>query len=172
MRRLLRRFGGCQRGAAALEFALVAPMLILLHLGTVETIDTWEAYRRVAHIAAALADLTAQNRSVAQPDLDDIMKAGDVMILPYPSGMLGERISSLSADSSGAVTTDWSVQRAWTQGGAASVPAGYLQPGESVIVADVTFKTQALFGLVMPKSLTMQSHAYVRPRLSNQVLKG
>lgn len=168
---LLRRLWRSRRGAAALEFALVAPVMILFHLGTVECVQAWEAHRRVVHIASALADLTAQNRSVTSADLDDILQAGALMIAPFPAASLGERVASLTADSSGAVSVDWSATRNWTGGGAPSVPVGYLQPNESVIVADVSFSCAALFGLVLPKTLTMQKHAYLRPRLSDQVAK-
>ena len=116
-------------------------------------------------------DLTAQNQSVTSAQMTDILLAGSLLISPYPAANLGERIASVTADSSGVVKPDWSVTSNWTTGGTASVPAGYLQPGESVIVADVTFKNQALFGLVLPKVFTIQAHAYLRPRLSSQVLK-
>jgi Flp pilus assembly protein TadG len=168
MRRFLRRLFGCQRGAAAIEFALVGPMLIVLHLGTVETVQAWEAHRRVAHIASAIADLAAQNRSVSQADLDDILKAGSLLITPFPDSALGARVASITATSSG-TKIDWQDARNWTAGGSPSVPAGYLQTGETVIVADVTFNHQTLFGLVLPSALAMRSQAYLRPRLSGQV---
>jgi Flp pilus assembly protein TadG len=165
---LLRR---CERGAAAMEFALVAPIMILFHFGAVEVVQAWEAQRRVAHVASALADLTAQNRSVTSADLDDILLAGTLMVSPFPTTKLGERIASLTANASGTVAVDWSVTRNWTTGGTPSAPAGYLQANESVIVAEVTFGHDALFGLVLPSVFTMQKKAYLRPRLSQQVQK-
>lgn len=171
MSRFLRRLRRCERGVAATEFALVAPIMILLHFGVVEVVQAWEAHRRVAHVASALADLTAQNRTVTASDLDDILAAGALMISPFPETSLGERIASLTADASGAVKMDWSASRNWTASGAPSVPAGYLQANESVIVAEATFGHRAMFGLVLPSALTMQKKAYLRPRLSQQVQK-
>lgn len=171
MRRLAKLVRRCERGAVAVEFALLAPFLILLHLGMVEMVQAWGAHRRTAHIAAAMADLTAQARAVSTSDLNDIMAAGAVMIAPYPSDTLGERIASISMNSSGATNVDWAATRNWTAGGAPTVPAGYLQPGESVIVAHVTYRHEALFGLVLPGLTTFEKRAYLRPRLSSQVGK-
>jgi hypothetical protein len=108
---------------------------------------------------------------VTSADLDDILLAGTLMVSPFPTTKLGERIASLTANASGTVAVDWSVTRNWTTGGTPSAPAGYLQANESVIVAEVTFGHDALFGLVLPSVFTMQKKAYLRPRLSQQVQK-
>ncbi|MDB5445089.1 MAG: hypothetical protein JWQ97_406 [Phenylobacterium sp.] len=171
VRRLVQILRRNQGGAAAIEFALVAPIMIVFHLGSVELVQGWEAHRRVAHIAAALADLTAQNRSVSDANLTDILQAGAVLVTPFADSNLSERVSSLSANAGGSVSVDWTASRNWTAAGAPSVPAGYLQANESVIVADVSYRHQALFGLVLPVTMTIQKHAYLRPRLSNQVAK-
>jgi Flp pilus assembly protein TadG len=171
MIRFLRRLGGCERGAAAMEFGLIAPILIVFHLGAVEVVQAYEADRRVGHVAAAVADLTAQNRTVTTAGLDDIMLAGSLLMAPFPSSQLGERITSFTANATGTVQQDWSVTKNWTASGAPAVPTGYLAANESVIVVDVTYAHSALFGLVLTKALTMQSHAYLRPRLSTSVVK-
>jgi Flp pilus assembly protein TadG len=168
---LLKLARRCEQGAVAVEFALMMPFLFLLHFGAVEMIQAWGAHRRAAHVAAALADLTAQSRSVTTANLDDIMAAGAVMLAPYPADTLGERIASLTMGADGKVSNDWTVTKNWTAGGSPSAPAGYLQPGESVIVAHVTYEHKALFGLVLPGVTKMEKVAYLRPRLSNQVTK-
>jgi Flp pilus assembly protein TadG len=171
MSRIVRLLRRCERGAAAMEFGLIAPLLFLFHFGVVEVVQAWEAHRRVDHVASTLADLTAQNRSVSATDLDDILAVGALILSPFPTAKLGERISSLSANASGTVAVDWTVSRNWTAGGTPSAPTGYLAASESVIVAEVTFGHDALFGLVLPSVFTMQKTAYLRPRLSQQVQK-
>jgi Flp pilus assembly protein TadG len=171
MRRLIRLWLDCRRGAAALEFALVAPILIVFHLGSVELVQAWEAHRRAAHIAAALADLVAQNRTVSDAELADILKAGPMLMDPFPASNVGERISSISANAWGNITVDWSATSNWTAGGTPSIPNGFLSANESVILAEVTYAHSALFGLVLPGTFTIQKRAYLRPRLSNQVGK-
>jgi Flp pilus assembly protein TadG len=170
MRRLARRLGRDERGLAAMEFAFVAPILIFLHLATVECVQAWEAYRRVTHIASAIADITAQNNTVTAAQMQDILAAGSTLIAPFSSASLGERVSSMTADASGTPKVDWSSTLNYTAAAAPSVPAGSLSAGQSVIVADVTYSVPSMFGLVLPSTITFAKHAYLTPRLSTQVV--
>lgn len=171
MKRLARRLLRDERGLAVAEFAFVAPILILLHLGTVECVQAFEAYRRVTHIAAAIADITAQNATVTSAQMTDILTVGTTLIAPFPNAQLGERVSSMTADASGTAKLDWSVTQNYTATAAPSVPAGLLGANQSVIVADVTYSVPSMFALVLPKTVTMTRHAYFSPRLSVQVAK-
>jgi Flp pilus assembly protein TadG len=159
------------RGVAAIEFGLMLPFLFVLEVGTAEFMQALQAQRRLAHLAAATADITAQSRTVSTADLTDIMNAGRSMIYPFGTISLGQRISSVSANASGSISVDWSVSQNYTAGGTASVPSGYLLANESVIVTDVIYDYHPTFGLFLPQTLRFTRHAYVRPRLSTKVEK-
>lgn len=171
MKRLVRRLRRDERGLAAIEFAFAAPIMVLLHLGTVECVQALEAYRRVSHIAAAIADITAQNNAVTEAQMQDIMAAGSTLISPFASANLGERVSSVTASSSGTPQVDWSSTLNYTANDTPTVPAGTLQAGQSVIVADVTYTAPSMFALVLPKTIVFHKHAYLTPRISTQVTK-
>lgn len=171
MRRLAGRLGRDERGLAAMEFAFVAPILIFLHLATVECVQAWEAYRRVTHIAAAIADITAQNNTVTNAQMQDILGAGSALVAPFSTANLGERVSSMTADAGGTPRLDWSSTLNYTATDSPSVPAGSLAAGQSVIVADVTYSVPAIFGVVLPATITFRKHAYLTPRISTQVAK-
>lgn len=158
-------------GAAAVEFALILPILFMLQIGASEALEAYQAQRNVTHIAAAMADITAQSRTVTQADLDNILLASVAMIYPFPNVNVQQRVSSLSADSSGAVSTDWTAKRNYTDSAGPSVPAGYLLSNESTIVTDVIYDYQPTFGMFLPKTIRFVKHAYVRPRLSAKVDK-
>lgn len=171
MIRFIRRGAADQKGAAAVEFVLIFPVLFVLHVGAAEALMAYQAQRNVAHIASAMADIVAQSRSVTTSDLDDVLTASGAMIHPYPQLGVQQRISSISKNSSGTQTTDWSVKKAYTVTGGPSLPYGFLANGESVIVTDVIYDYKPTFGLFMPATIRFTRHAYVRPRLSNQVEK-
>ncbi|WP_395671433.1 TadE/TadG family type IV pilus assembly protein [Phenylobacterium sp.] len=164
----MRRLWSDRRGVAAVEFVLLLPMLLTLYLGSVEVFALFGADRRAAHLAAAMADVTAQSRSLSNAELTDILAMGAAMMHPEPAGArLQQRITSLVADDNGRVTPDWSVNRNFS-GAAPTLPAGYLAPGESAIVAEVRYGYQTVFGLTRA-SLNLRKSAAVRPRLSDRV---
>jgi Flp pilus assembly protein TadG len=171
MIRLLRRAATDQGGAAAIEFVLVFPVLFTLHVAAAEALEVYVAQRNVAHIAAAMADIVAQSRTVTQADLDDVLVASTAMIHPYPVTSLQQRVSSLSANASGTVSPDWTAKKDYLDSSAPTVPAGYLLANESAIVTDVIYDYKPTFGLFLPKTIRFTRHAYVRPRLSTKVEK-
>ena len=171
MIRLLRRAAADQDGAAAIEFVLIFPVLFVLHVAAAEALQVYLAQRNVAHIAAAMADIMAQSRTVTAADVDDVLMASTAMIHPFPNVSLQQRVSSLSASASGTVSTDWTVKKAYTGTGAPSVPTGYLLANESAIVTDVIYDYKPTFGLFLPETIRFTRHAYVRPRLSAKVEK-
>ena len=168
---LLRRLAADRKGASAVEFALILPILVMLNMCAAEAVQAYVAQRQIAHIATAMADITARNRTVSAADLTDILLASTTMMYPLPNVRLQQRVSSLVADSNGTITTEWTVKKGYTLSGSPSVPAGYLRSNESVIVSDVIYDYETPFGFFLPESIRFTRHAYVRPRLSAKVEK-
>lgn len=171
MRRPLSTFRRDRQGAAAIEFALVFPILFLLHVGAAEALGAYVAQRNAAHIASTLADVTALERNITTADLNDLMSVGPTMIYPLPAANLQMRISSMSASSGGSVSQDWTIHQGYVEPGSPSTPSGYLNANESVIVTDVVYDYEPVFKLFMPDTIRFVRHAYARPRLSNKVDK-
>jgi hypothetical protein len=64
-----------RRAAAAVEFAMVAPILALLMLGTWDLTAYIRAYFRVERVAAEVANLTGQYERLTQADINQIFSA-------------------------------------------------------------------------------------------------
>jgi Flp pilus assembly protein TadG len=171
MIRFLARAAADRKGAAAVEFALIIPILFVLNISTAEALQVYQVQRNVAHIAATMADITAQSRTLTDAELQDILSASISMIHPFPKASLQQRVSSLSANATGSVSQDWTAQRDYTASGAPSVPSGYLGANESVIVTDVIYDYKPTFGLFLPDTIRFTRHGYSRPRLSTKVEK-
>ena len=70
-------------GLAAVEFALIAPLLILLFLGTVETSYAISVDRKVSRTASAVADLVTQSSELDVSDIKSFMTIANKIMAPY-----------------------------------------------------------------------------------------
>lgn len=160
-----------RQGAAAVEFALIFPLLFVLNIGAAEALQVYQVQRNVAHMAAVMADITAQSRTVTDAELQDILSASLSIIHPFPRTTLQQRVTSLSANGTGTVSQDWTAKKDYNGATPASVPSGYLGANESVIVTDVVYDYKPTFGLFLPQTIRFTRHAYARPRLTQKVEK-
>lgn len=160
-----------RQGAAAVEFALIFPLLFVLNIGAAEALQVYQVQRNVAHMAAVMADITAQSRTVTDAELQDILSASLSIIHPFPRTTLQQRVTSLSANDTGTVSQDWTAKKDYNGSSPASVPSGYLGANESVIVTDVIYDYKPTFGLFLPETIRFTRHAYARPRLTQKVEK-
>jgi Flp pilus assembly protein TadG len=72
-----------RRGVAALEFALIAPLLIALFLGGFELTRYMNAIRRITYLANSVAEMIAQN-TTGSVNMVDIQFAQDSTMLIFP----------------------------------------------------------------------------------------
>ena len=165
-RSLIRRWSGDERGVSAIEFAMLAPVLILFYMGMTEFCQGFMAQKRMGHVSAAVADLIAQEETVTPATVDDIFDIGGLIMKPFPTATLNQRVSSVSR-ASGSATVDWSRGDGMTAravGSTMTLPADLVDDGESVIVAEVTYDYDSAADYLMP-GLTRFSHTYyLRPR--------
>jgi len=109
--RRISRLASDRRGVSAVEFALIAPLLITLYIGIVQVTLGLSADRKLTAAASTVADLVAQSESINGGGLADIFAAGDAVLQPYPSDGLSIRVTSLRADSAGNISLVWSQGR-------------------------------------------------------------
>jgi Flp pilus assembly protein TadG len=177
VRRCIWRMAHDRRGVSALEFALIAPVLILLYVGVAETGNALTIYRRTAQVAATAADLAAQVKTVTKSDIGDIESASSSILTPYSTNPLKIVLSSVVADKNNKTTVDWSCANKGSAHAAGSgylLPAGLTEADSSVIVAEVTYSFSPLLGLTTifsPGSFDMTRTFYSRPRKSLKVEK-
>jgi len=162
-----------QRGVAAIEFALIAPVAIALYCGFAELTMAMMADRRVAHAASVVGDLVAQTPSVSASDLTDIFQVGNAIMAPFTPTPLKMRITSIVADAKGVPKVAWSQGdglTAMTAGTAVSgFPPTLLAAGDSVIQADVSYAYTSPLRMTLPDAITFSNTFYLKPRQSASV---
>lgn len=167
------RFERDRRGVAAVEFAMIVPVMFLLLVGTIEFSQALTVDRRVTQSASASADLIA--RAPASPaltaaDVDGSLKIIEQLIEPYELSRLNVRIVSVIRNNSGQDKVSWSRDNSGgTPYGRGStyvgIPAGLLANGESVIVAEATYNyVPLIFHYFITSAFDLKEKFYLKPR--------
>ena len=161
-----------EEGVSAVEFALIAPVLILIYLGCIELSFMMRVDRRVTTTSAQLGDLTARLASVDNQDMSEMFQAARILMQPYDVNKARMRISSIQATAAGVTTVVWSDgynMSSYAPGTPITVPAGIVQPGGTVIMSEVEYVYESQFGSIISNNQTMKDRFYLRPRRVNSI---
>lgn len=81
--RKVRRLVEDRSGLAAVEFALIAPLLLAMYFVTMEMSLGIETNKKVGRIGSMVADIVTQQSTLTRSDLEAIMQLGQAVIQPY-----------------------------------------------------------------------------------------
>lgn len=176
-RRRLRAFWRDRRGVSAVEFALIAPLLILMYCGMAELSLAMMAQRRLSNIASAIGDLVAQNAQTGPSRTADIFRIGDTIMTPFTTATLKMCLASVVSDATGKDTVAWSQTSASGMANCPAqnavvtdVPSGVLSANQTVILARASYTYAPTIKLVFPGGVTFNRTYYLRPRRSDAVI--
>ncbi|MDA4631280.1 pilus assembly protein, partial [Escherichia coli] len=110
-KRILAAFGKDRQGVAALEFALIAPVMIMLLLGSIEITNGFDVNKKLARAGAMVGDLVTQQQSITKEKIADIMEIGTSILLPYWRDLPTITITSINVDANGNATVAWSQRK-------------------------------------------------------------
>jgi Flp pilus assembly protein TadG len=102
------RFRDETSGVAAIEFCFIAPLLITLWLGTMEISQGIEVNKKVGRSASVIGDLIAQKEDYNVATIDDILRIGASVLLPYNRDAPIVTVTEISIDAGLAATVYWS----------------------------------------------------------------
>ena len=168
----IRRFCRARDGLAAIEFAMLAPILIAMFLGSIELTDALVCQQKVTGMASTAADLVAQETSVSSGDIANVYAAINSIVYPYPTTGLKITISSLIYATATTGTVAWSDAQnatARTVNSTVTVPTGVISSGGSVILVEVTYPYNSAVSKFLSAPTNMTSAFYARPRRSTTV---
>jgi Flp pilus assembly protein TadG len=167
------RLIGDRRGVSAVEFALVAPLMVALYLGCVEISEGVAAQRKVSLTSAALANLTAQVTSISQSDMTNILDASGAIILPYSAVNLSMSVSCLKIDANQNVSVKWSVARGGDPlSGTVTIPDALKVADSELVYAVASYSYTPAVGYTITGTLNLSDHMYMSPRISAPVYDG
>lgn len=184
-----RRLLDDESGVAALEFALVLPVLVLLYLGMVQLTALLSVKNKLSSSAAVITDLVTRHRDVIHvADLNDYLEAGNLVMADSGTEEMRARVFVYRVVT-GHLRLAWSWQQhqqdpinhGCTNPVTSELrplfvgPDGTLPPNPSDVIVVVTctrfsFPVPAILGFTMfPDTITMRQQAIMRPRTYLQI---
>lgn len=178
------------RGTASLEFAIILPIMLSLLFLTYELAQYVRVQLKVDNAAQSIADMVAQQAagvtSGTSGSLGNFCIAGGLMMTPFASNSgsstFAVAVASVTNYTSSGVTLDWESDKSCSTNATALgataktlaiTPTNLLptagSPGDSVIVAKVSYVYDSPIQYFFPGLLTLTHIAFARPR-SNSVV--
>ena len=167
-----------RRGVGAVEFALIAPVLIVLYVGSLEISVAMSVNKKVARAASTVADLVTQETQINKTFLSTMVNVGQSVIAPFNSSGMKMEVTGISIDGSGTARTAWS----WNESGGRPYAVNSTQnvPGDLAIPNSFLVRTKVNIDytlvLVPPSAddvdvlkLNMEKTYHLRQRIGDEV---
>lgn len=166
-----------ENGLAAIEFAILAPLLISMYFGLAEIASAVAVDRAVSHATNVIGDLASQTSNLDKDDLEDVLSATiRVMNIDNASGATIQ-IDSWARDSDGKNTL---VGSAVMNSGSAPLPSfdpagvdgAMMTENSGILVARIAYNYSPLKFMYMKQDFTMSDTFILKPRRSSEVTFG
>lgn len=170
-------------GIAAIEFAMIAPLLLLMLFGITDVANYFAVDRKVSQIAQAVSDLTSRYTAVQESDVTNFFTIAGAMLTPYDKSQMKATVHQVYLD-----PNSKTAKVVWSRGSVPlaknavySVPAGLVGKDSSgnwlanqyLIVSDVKYNYVPTIGWVLPKAgVTSSELAFTKPRQMTCVMLG
>lgn len=188
--RLSRRLRDDCRGLAAIEFAFILPLMLMLTFAMIETTDGIAIDRKTDITARTLSDLIAAMQpttpgaatvSVTDSDIRDAFVASTSIMMPYPANVIEATVSQIKVDADGNARVVWSkgwLNETLTTGrepGSVELKAsqqGLLTPNTYLIWSEVKYYYRPSVPYLMQAGFLRLHEGFSRPRYTACVSYG
>jgi Flp pilus assembly protein TadG len=172
LRARLRTLVPDKSGVALVEFAFVAPLLLLMFLGGYQLTDAITCNRKVTITARAVADLTSQYALISASQVQTLLSASNQIMWPYNASNAMMRVSILNIDGSGNATVGWSQALNGTKRTAntsVTLPSGTGLTNTAVVYGEVQYTYTPAFTYGLLGTTTLTQNVIMMPRLSSTI---
>jgi Flp pilus assembly protein TadG len=174
LRGSIARFPAASGGMAATEFAIIAPVMVILYFGLVEYTLAYDARSKATAVASTAADLVAQEKDICDAEMTDAFTALAAIMYPFASADMQVRVSSLIDDGDGGAKVAWSDGHNMTPRTVdepVEIPTGLVSEDGSVIMSEITYSYDSPTSYFITYGITMSDTFYVHPRKAAQVTR-
>lgn len=168
----LARFRRDRSGMAAVEFAIIAFVMVWLYFGAVEFSDAFTVNRKLTIATSATADLVSQSEGMNTTEMTNIFDAASAIVAPYAAAPLKVVVSHVNIDVNGTAKVDWSKTKNGTEravGSTVALPPQIAIANSGVVMAEASYDYTSILGMFINKPIVLTETFYLRPRSGNAV---
>lgn len=155
-------------GAGAIEFALIAPVLLTLYLGGVEVTRAITFSHKMQRATTAVNDLVTQSTDLSKASVLETFDAADAMLAPFHLDPIPIRTTAINVDAAGNAKVVWSVARGMDK---ASAGKAYVLPellkglrNYTLVVTNASYAFSPISTYVLTARIPMSAEARGRFR--------
>lgn len=165
------RYAAEERAVAAIETAILMPLLISLLLGCYDLGQGIILNQKTIGASQIIGDLVARNRTVTLTTLQDMIRAGELAYEPYDTSDFGYDIVSVEFDDDGEPVVLWRVTHNMPENDeAVASTEGLGDAGDGIVVVTTEYGYVPYFSHFVVDSIDMREVAFLRGRRSATVI--
>jgi Flp pilus assembly protein TadG len=184
------RLAANKDGTAAVEFALLLPVMITLFFGLAESSMALLCRSDVSMMASTAGDLISQASTASSADISNVYSAAGTVLYPYYDGTSASakpsiRITSIVDDGSGATGQNHLTGKiAWTctqagsgtlspatrsVGNTVTLPQPLMTANGSIVIAEIAYNYASPTTQVITGPINFTNNFYAKPRRVSQI---
>jgi Flp pilus assembly protein TadG len=166
-------FASQDEGVAAVEFALMLPVMLALFVGVTQVGEAVSISHKVTVTARTVTDLITREYSpLSQAELTLDLEAAVQVMAPYPSSNVNVTVSEITTDSNSNATVLWSGSwpnnaNALVAGSAFTLPSTLSGANITVIYGQVTYSYTPVIGYNIIGPIALSDGIYLYPRTTS-----
>jgi Flp pilus assembly protein TadG len=173
LRDRVRRLASDTGGVAAIEFCILAPLMLMVFFGTIQVSTGVAVDRKVSLTARTLSDLISQAQSVTDTDFSNAFATSLAMLSPYSGTPLHSIISQVYIDPTTlvgkVVYSKASGTSPHSYKDVVTVPQALQVGGTYLILSEVSYTFQPIVGFsasshYVSTSFNLTDQMFTRPR--------
>ncbi|MGI4747376.1 MAG: TadE/TadG family type IV pilus assembly protein [Janthinobacterium lividum] len=163
-----------RRGVAAVELALLSPILVMLFLGTFEVTQLIRVKTKMALAAQVIQNMVTGQNSATANSLAIAYSGGQRVMAPFAGSGLTAAVASVTFTSTGtASAVAWQTllggAPGMTKSAACTLAAKMSLGSDSVIVVKTTYAYTPVLSYMLGKSYALTQITYGRPRNTGSI---
>lgn len=164
-------------GLGAVEFAFMAPVLVVLYMGAVEITVALSVDTRVSRAGNITLDLITQGATTSKAELDTMLDVATSIMAPHTADHIELRYTGIRVDSSGKPKVSWSwgnvVKKPYATNSTVDIPDGLKMPNSFYVRGEIfnphEFISTFPFLGKQVGALNLNETYYMRPRLGAEI---